>query len=102
MIFPNRARRSPWVGFLLKGLIPLLSDDRTLGYCKPERGSRALAEGVVKWFNATRVWFYQEGRGQDLFVHFSSITMQGYKTLAEGDKVSLRWKTPIEAHKRKT
>jgi len=36
----------------------------------------------------TRIWFYQEGRGQDLFVHFSSINMQGYKSLTEGDKVS--------------
>jgi len=67
------------------------SDDRTLGgYCANlKRGSRALAEGVVKWFNANKGYgFIKREEGQDLFVHFSSITMQGYKTLAEGDKVS--------------
>jgi CspA family cold shock protein len=35
----------------------------------------------------TRYGFIKRKR-QDLFVHFSSITMKGYKTLAEGDKVS--------------
>jgi CspA family cold shock protein len=48
-----------------------------------------LAEGVVKWFNANKGYgFIKREEGQDLFVHFSSITMQGYKTLVEGDKVS--------------
>ena len=48
-----------------------------------------MAEGVVKWFNANKGYgFIKREEGQDLFVHFSSITMKGYKTLAEGDKVS--------------
>jgi CspA family cold shock protein len=48
-----------------------------------------LAEGVVKWFNANKGYgFIKREEGQDLFVHFSSINMQGYKTLTEGDKVS--------------
>ena len=48
-----------------------------------------MAEGVVKWVNANKGYgFIKREEGQDLFVHFSSITMQGYKTLAEGDKVS--------------
>jgi CspA family cold shock protein len=61
-----------------------------LGCClNLERGSGALAEGVIKWFNANKGYgFIKREEGQDLFVHFSSITMNGYKTLAEGDKVS--------------
>ena len=48
-----------------------------------------MAEGVVKWFNANKGYgFIKREEGQDLFVHFSSINMQGYKTLTEGDKVS--------------
>jgi len=48
-----------------------------------------LAEGVVKWFNANMGYgFIKREEGQALFVHFSSITMQGYKSLTEGDKVS--------------
>ena len=48
-----------------------------------------MAEGVVKWFNANKGFgFIKREEGQDLFVHFSSINMQGYKSLTEGDKVS--------------
>ena len=48
-----------------------------------------MAEGVVKWFNAKKGFgFIKREEGQDLFVHFSSITMDGYKSLAEGDPVS--------------
>ena len=48
-----------------------------------------MAEGVVKWFNANKGYgFIKREEGQDLFVHFSSINMQGYKSLTEGDKVS--------------
>jgi CspA family cold shock protein len=48
-----------------------------------------LAEGVVKWFNANKGYgFIKREEGQDLFVHYSSINMQGYKSLAEGDQVS--------------
>ena len=48
-----------------------------------------MAEGIVKWFNANKGYgFIKREEGQDLFVHFSSINMQGYKSLTEGDKVS--------------
>ncbi len=43
----------------------------------------------MKWFNANKGYgFIKREEGQDLFVHFSSINMQGYKSLTEGDKVS--------------
>ena len=49
-----------------------------------------MPEGTVKWFNADKGFGFiqpDEG-GEDLFVHFSAIQTQGYKTLDEGQKVS--------------
>lgn len=49
----------------------------------------ALAEGVVKWFSREKGYgFIEQEGGGDLFVHYSSITMPGFKTLTEGDRVS--------------
>jgi cold shock protein len=49
----------------------------------------ALAIGTVKWFNNKKGYgFINEENGRDIFVHFSSIEMDGYKTLAEGDNVA--------------
>jgi len=48
-----------------------------------------LAEGIVKWFSEKKGFgFIQQEDGRDLFVHFSSINMPGFKTLSEGDRVS--------------
>ncbi len=45
--------------------------------------------GTVKWFNAEKGFGFieQEGSGEDVFVHFSSINTAGYKSLDEGQKV---------------
>jgi CspA family cold shock protein len=48
----------------------------------------ALPEGIVKWFNDKKGYgFIKQEDGRDLFVHFSSIDMPGFKTLAEGEQV---------------
>jgi cold shock protein len=48
-----------------------------------------LENGTVKWFNNKKGFgFIQREQGSDLFVHFSSIQNDGYKTLNEGDQVS--------------
>lgn len=48
-----------------------------------------MAEGIVKWFSEKKGFgFIQQEDGRDLFVHFSSINMPGFKTLSEGDRVS--------------
>ena len=44
--------------------------------------------GVVKWFNASKGYgFIQRKTGEDVFVHFSAIQMDGYKSLNEGQTV---------------
>lgn len=47
-----------------------------------------LAEGTVKWFsNEKGFGFIEREGGDDLFVHFSEIQVEGFKTLNEGQKV---------------
>jgi CspA family cold shock protein len=48
-----------------------------------------MAEGKVKWFNTRKGYgFISTDDGRDIFVHYSNIAAEGYKTLAEGDAVS--------------
>ena len=48
-----------------------------------------MAEGIVKWFNEKKGFgFIEQDEGQDVFVHYSAINSQGFKTLAEGERVS--------------
>jgi CspA family cold shock protein len=45
-------------------------------------------QGTVKWFNASKGYgFIQRQTGEDVFVHFSAIQMDGYKSLNEGQAV---------------
>ena len=49
----------------------------------------AQFRGVVKWFNNAKGYgFLGREDGNDVFVHFSSIQLDGYKSLKEGDEVS--------------
>ncbi len=48
-----------------------------------------MAQGSVKWFNAEKGFGFiaQDGGGADVFVHFSAIQTQGYKSLDENQRV---------------
>lgn len=47
-----------------------------------------MERGKVKWFNSEKGYgFIERENGKDVFVHFSAISMDGYKTLEEGTAV---------------
>lgn len=60
------------------------------GVAVPFREKQAMQNGVVKWFNNTKGYgFIQSDESSvDIFAHFSNVTMEGFKTLKRGQKVS--------------
>ena len=55
---------------------------------------RVMQQGTVKWFNAKKGYgFISDEQGNDVFVHFSAIVGEGFKSLAEGQKVTFDTET---------
>lgn len=53
-----------------------------------------METGTVKWFNRTKGYGFIEREGsEDVFVHYSAITMEGFKTLDQGEKVEFELNT---------
>ena len=47
-----------------------------------------MAQGTVKWFNDSKGFgFISQENGEDVFVHHTAIQMDGFRSLAEGDRV---------------
>ncbi len=47
-----------------------------------------MANGIVKWFSDKKGFgFIEQEEGGDIFVHYSAISMPGFKTLSEGERV---------------
>jgi CspA family cold shock protein len=54
-----------------------------------KEGEVEMAEGTVKWFNDAKGFgFITQDEGPDVFVHFSTIQGDGFKSLAEGERVT--------------
>ena len=59
-----------------------------LGSAVPRREHVDRLKGTVKWFNNAKGYgFIGRNDGPDVFVHYSAITSEGYKSLQEGDQV---------------
>ena len=58
------------------------------GFSSTEVRKCTVAQGTVKWFNSEKGYgFIAVDGGQDVFVHFSAIQMDGYKSLEDGQRV---------------
>ena len=73
------------------GLVPepegVISEDSGL-VPEPDHGPSGREVGTVKWFNPSKGYgFVERESGDDVFVHFSEIQADGYRTLAEGQRV---------------
>ena len=64
-------------------------NERGLVSAQSKKEATALAQGTVKFFNAEKGYGFisREGGEKDIFVHYSNIQGNGYKTLEEGQRV---------------
>ena len=68
----------PW-----RGGVPAIGSERGI-----EQPGVVVAQGTVKWFNSEKGYgFIAVDGGSDVFVHYSAIQMDGYKSLEEGQRV---------------
>ena len=75
------------MGSANRGCIECDHRDVPLGYARTKRKS-PLTQGTVKFFNAEKGFgFITPEDGDDVFVHFSAIQGDGYKTLQDGQRV---------------
>ena len=76
-----------WVRFALSSNARTASAEDRLG-ARIEQPGVVVAQGTVKWFNSEKGYgFIAVDGGSDVFVHYSAIQSDGYKSLEEGQRV---------------
>jgi len=65
-----------------------------------DRGSRCMAHGTVKWFNNAKGFGFirPDSGGEDIFAHYSTIEMDGYRTLKAGQDVNYELNEGAKGH----
>ncbi len=60
-----------------------------------------MYQGTVKWFNAEKGYGFlsNDSGGEDVFVHFSAIQSEGYRTLQEGQKVTYETEPDVRGNR---
>jgi CspA family cold shock protein len=72
----------------IPGLGPTVQETEENFPRKEAKGVSVREKGTVKWFNGAKGYgFIQRSTGEDVFVHFSAIQENGYRTLNEGETV---------------
>jgi CspA family cold shock protein len=80
---PRGEQHNSYTFFAGFGIAPFRGDPQEMRGAHVER-----LKGTVKWFNNAKGYgFLGRDDGPDVFIHYSSITTEGYKSLQEGDKV---------------
>lgn len=68
--------------------MPLFHTTRQICAYQEREGCEEMATGTVKWFNDSKGYgFITQKEGGDIFVHYSSIQSEGFKSLSEGQNV---------------
>ena len=68
--------------------MPLAFQTMQLPEDEDAKGERRMAQGTVKWFNAEKGYgFISQDDGDDVFVHYSAIAGDGFRSLEEGQRV---------------
>jgi CspA family cold shock protein len=87
-IFQDNQATTVQNSFLNRGGFFCLRDVKPALTNLTKGGCTALAEGKVKWFNEKKGFgFIENDEGGDVFVHFSAIQGEGFKTLYEGQRI---------------
>jgi CspA family cold shock protein len=73
----------------VQGPIPSDRERHEADASQNQKDARDMARGKVKWFNDAKGFGFisQDDGGEDVFVHHTSIQMEGFRSLAEGDPV---------------
>ncbi len=76
--------------FFIVFLLNVINDKNSTIMCEIHTtGGNTMLEGTVKWFNSEKGFgFIEREEGDDVFVHFSAITGEGFKSLDEGQAVT--------------